>query len=1412
MSDQPTPAPPAAAPKSRFALARTGAWALGAALLVLPVAAVFGVFSVLRNEAGTAWLLQNVPGLQVTAPRGALLGQNFGADRLNFSWAAGAAGVELEGVELRGAHWRWWLRPGVWAGLQADSLTARRVHIRSGPPSETPLTAPRTLRLPVEAQIARVAADELQIDELPPVRALSGRVHAGAQDGALHRIDNLAFEWDRLRGSGQARLEADAPFALDAALALQSTAGTPWTASASALGPLTAFELRTTLRGEAKAGQAPPALEAQVQLLPFAAWPVGTLNARTQALDLSALSSQAPQTRLSGRAVVTSQGMAAPIGAQIDFDNTLPGRWNEGRLPVRRLQLGLLADPARRDRVELDTFDIQFGDVSAAAGRWSGSGTWLGSMFTLETRMAALRPQLLDARAPAMTLTGPLSLKIDGLPSPAGTAQAGDVARALQVAFKGALEGSIDGAPQPVSLTVEGDANTHRVELHKLHARSGAASAEMNASAERTPGPRWQVRSEGKLVDFDPVPWFPGAQGSAWRKGPHRLNAGWKLDLALAESALREPVLQWLQTLQGEGSLQLTNSQLAGVPVQAQLQLGQDPGAAKAQRSRAQGEVLLGSNRITIDGSGDPAGSGETDRVRIEVSAGALAELAPLAALDPALAPWAPRGGSLEATVSADGRWPLLHTEADASLKDVRLGELNVARGSAGWNLDLGRQQSLSVRAELNDITLGTRRVTVLRGELSGTLGSHRLQLDMAAPINPPGVLERVLAIKAQAGTQAQLAAEGSWQAAPGGGGTWSGTLQRLTAGVWDGKTDKRASNDASWVDVDAVRAQVDVDARGEVSAANATAGTAKLAGGGALRWNEIRYRAAGQQPDLTLQAELLPIAVAPMLQRAQTGIQWGGDLRMSAAIDIRAGERFDADVRLRRHDGDLQVIENGQVQPLGLTDADLSFTAHDGVWLVKPLFAGSTLGTISGAVTVRTSPQRRWPEAAAPIDGALQAQVPNLSVWARWVPPGWRIEGEASTVARVTGRFGAPEYTGELRGTGIGVRNLLQGLEFSDGDVLISLKGDRAEIERLSIRGGDGTLTAQGGATFGTAPAAQLKVTAQRFRVIGRIDRQLVASGNATLALQPDRLRLEGRVGIDSGLFDLTRSDAPSLDDDVTVRREQADDKQRAEAATVSPIARTAVVAIDIGLGDKLFLRGRGIDTRLAGDLKVSTPGGRLAVNGSVRAVDGTYNAYGQNLEIERGLVVFSGPVADPQLNILALRQNLDVRVGVAIAGSATNPRVRLYSDPEMSETDKLSWLILGRGPDGLGRTDTALVQGAALALLAGEGEGPTDKVLKAIGIDDLSFRQTEGDTRDTVIMLGKQLNRQWYVGYERGVNAASGSWQVIYRIAQRFTLRAQSGEDNSLDLIWTWRLGEDPLGLKSPKNTKKPDSPPPK
>ena len=72
-----------------------------------------------------------------------------------------------------------------------------------------------------------------------------------------------------------------------------------------------------------------------------------------------------------------------------------------------------------------------------------------------------------------------------------------------------------------------------------------------------------------------------------------------------------------------------------------------------------------------------------------------------------------------------------------------------------------------------------------------------------------------------------------------------------------------------------------------------------------------------------------------------------------------------------------------------------------------------------------------------------------------------------------------------------------------------------------------------------------------------------------------------------------------------------------------------------------------------------------------------------------------------------------------------------------------------------------------------------------------------------ETVVTLGKQLSQRWYVGYERGLNASAGTFQLIYRLAQRFTLRAQSGLDNSLDVLWVWRLQEAPKESSMRKST---------
>jgi translocation and assembly module TamB len=229
--------------------------------------------------------------------------------------------------------------------------------------------------------------------------------------------------------------------------------------------------------------------------------------------------------------------------------------------------------------------------------------------------------------------------------------------------------------------------------------------------------------------------------------------------------------------------------------------------------------------------------------------------------------------------------------------------------------------------------------------------------------------------------------------------------------------------------------------------------------------------------------------------------------------------------------------------------------------------------------------------------------------------------------------------------------------------------------------------------------------------------------------------------------------------------------------------------IDLRLGLGEQLRVRGRGLDSRVQGQLRLTSPSGRLDVHGAIHTVDGSYVAFGQRLVIERGELIFAGQPEAVQLALEATRPNLGTRVGVAVSGTALAPRVRLFSSREMTEAEKLSWLVLGRGGEHRSRNENALLQRAALALLSVDGVAGPDRSLRVQGAGELALRPKEAELREIIMALGRELSDRWQASYEQGVAAGAGSSHLVYRLARRLALRAQPGEDSALDVIWTWR-----------------------
>jgi translocation and assembly module TamB len=1338
----------------------------GAALLVLATTA-----------GGSAWLLARVPGLAVNQPQGRLFGGPFSAERIEA--IAGARRVRIERLAWADARWTFRPHDDAWFGLALDGVRAATVDVGPGA-SSGPAVEPQSLRLPFALAVGELRIGQLRFEGSVVASDLAARLELGHERGAIHRVPRLSFTTPRAVVQGQARIDADAPFALDVQASAESAAGASprWRATLAAQGPLAAIGVRAQLTSAQAQGAS---ADAQATVSPFAAWPLSTLNATLADLDLAALAEGAPRTRLSGRATIDTRGLDAPIVARVSLANAEPGRWDQQRLPVAALELDLAGRADERQRVAIRRFELQ---GLGNGGRASGRGEWHRDAATLEIALDALRPAAFDVRAPAMTLGGTLSLRFAGLPAPDGSAGAAP-RQTLHSTL--ALDGRLDARTAPPvrvrgTLKAERSAAAWQAELEGFDVQAGGARLRGSALVQRDGKKALRLVTQGEVARFEPAAWWPAAPAS-------QLDGRWQADLA-APASLAFPLRDadaWLG-LRGQARVELADgSRVASVPLAATLAAdGRHPGWSINADARAAG------NRARVQGRLAPRAADDSWRAEIDAPA--------LAALRPLVVALAPRAGldALEGTLAGDmqasGRWPALRGNARLQASGVRAGPWSAQRFALQGQAGPDRDAPLSLTLDGERVSDGRLMLDTLRGSVEGTLASHRLALDAISPLRPPVWADTLLGASAgrEKTSRALLRADGRWlpgAAATPLAGTWQARVAEFDARGRDAGLAWFAAKDLN------LELQLDADARPLRAALSP--GRANLIGA-TLALREARWQAGTRHPVFALDAELEPLLIAPWLVHWRSEAGFGGDLRVKARAQLRrSGDAFAAEVVLERADGDLAVTNDGDTQVLGLTDLRLALAAQGGTWHFTQAAAGANLGVLAGAQSMRLDPAATWPAPDTPMQGVLEWQVADLGVWAPFTPPGWRVAGRLRTSAAIGGRFGAPEIEGRLEGAGLAVRNLLQGVDLRDGELALSLRGADARVERFVFKGGEGELRLAGGATLGARPRAQLTMQAERFRLLGRADRRVVASGEATLALDARSLALDGRLAIDEGLIDIARGEAPSLDADVTVRGGRFAARPPPEpAAEAAPAARPPAaprdlrVAVALDLGSQLRLRGRGLDTQLAGKVAISAPGGRLAIRGDISALDGTYAAYGQKLEIERGALRFLGEPENPRLDILAVRPNLDVKVGVQISGTAQSPRVRLASEPEMSEYDKLSWLVLGRASDSLARADTALLQRAALALLAGEGQSPDAALLGQLGIDEFSVRQNEsGEVRETVVTLGKQLSRRWYLGYERSVNSTTGTWQLIYRAAQRFTLRAQSGAENSLDAIWTWR-----------------------
>lgn len=709
--------------------------------------------------------------------------------------------------------------------------------------------------------------------------------------------------------------------------------------------------------------------------------------------------------------------------------------------------------------------------------------------------------------------------------------------------------------------------------------------------------------------------------------------------------------------------------------------------------------------------------------------------LAPdLRAIDPAFEGYIQSQGTVAGTLDA----PTIVFRAEARKLAVR--DLRLHKAEAGGTMAPGSGGAL--RLDLRASGLQSRHATADSLEIhgSGTRMHHALQARLRG--------RKV---------DATLRASGGFDAQA----RWTGMLEQLdVGGRWPVRLTAPANImlGAGLLRVDQLRASA-LD--GEVGPVTIRAEGGRITTSGTLRGINA--------------ARLLPHNPAIEVRNLRFGARW----------DLTLNETFSGSAELRREQGDVALV-SGERVAMDLRQLALSLTATDNAVNLTFDAESGAMGRASARLDTRVS--RRDGAWLLPGDALLagnaSAELRSLA-WLRLLLPELDLaSGRLTAQTTISGTVAEPRFAGNLAGDNLALRALEPGIDLRDGRIRASLDGKQLKLGEFRFAAGKGQISADGSADI-SGGLRQLDITAraERAQIFSGPQLSVIISGEGRAGLRDLRLALEGDFRVDEGRYDLGTGRKPALGSDVVIKT---------AATTEKPPPSPLRVALNVGvnLNDRFTVRGFGLNALLGGNVRITTRENGLSAQGIVRTVRGEYSAFGQPLDIERGALVFSGPLANPGIDLRAMRKIQAVEVGVEVSGSLQRPMVKLASTPDMPDSQRLAWLALGRDPRGASSAELAVLQAAALTLAGSGGTPLQGRLARELGLDEIGIAQgSEGSLG--ALSLGKHITSKLTVRLEQTLGGTAGSIvRIDYLLSDRWRLRGTAGAENAADILFTLRF----------------------
>ncbi len=391
-----------------------------------------------------------------------------------------------------------------------------------------------------------------------------------------------------------------------------------------------------------------------------------------------------------------------------------------------------------------------------------------------------------------------------------------------------------------------------------------------------------------------------------------------------------------------------------------------------------------------------------------------------------------------------------------------------------------------------------------------------------------------------------------------------------------------------------------------------------------------------------------------------------------------------------------------------------------------------------------------------ARLEGKLLIDAKKFDLVEVLVPDVQELNAAINADFKVGGNLEQPEVNGEGE---FNITHLLipvAGLELTDTTVDI-LAGNKELKLNGKFNTPEGSMVLDGKAVLDSSQnlPARFSFKSDNFRLVNLPEIQVFLTSDLLLEKNKELVTLSGDITIpkaDVLLRDLPHGSQTASPDVVIIQEIEEEDEK-------APMQ----MKLKVTLGNDVHFAGLGVNAFIDGQLSITAePEEQVMGSGAFNIKQGSYRAYGQDLDIETGVISFpGGPLSQPGVNLRATRTVGNIVAGISAIGPASKPRLTTFSTPSMSESQVISYLLTGSAPSD-----------------AGSG---------------------------TKLSVGRQINNKLSVVVGTDVKTGESEFVARYRLNRKIHVQTTTAANsNAADLFYTVELGGEDEEDKEDKEDK--------